>query len=185
MKKNSDKTRAKAWTVICIVLALAAAFVLRGVFVYKAFPLNYEEMISKYSEEYSIDEHLVCAVISAESGFDETALSSRGAMGLMQIMPDTGEWIAGKFSTDGFESGMLYDPETNIKYGCWYLNYLKGIFDGDVSKVLAAYNAGPSRVKEWTDADGKLREIPYVETENYIVKIEKNYEIYKALYPDF
>ncbi len=185
MTKRSNNTKAKAWTVICIVLICAAAFLLRGIIIYKAFPLKHEELILKYSDKYLIDEHLVCAVISAESGFDETALSSPGAMGLMQIMPDTGEWIAGKLGIEGFEPGMLYDPETNIEYGCWYLNYLNGVFDGDVDKILAAYNAGPSRVKEWLDSDGELREIPYAETENYMLKIEKYYEIYKSLYPDF
>ena len=185
MTKSSNKTKIKAWTVICIILICAAAFLLRGVIIFKVYPLEYEELILQYSDEYSIDEHLVCAVISAESGFDSAALSSPGAMGLMQIMPDTGEWIAEKLGIEGFETNMLYDPETNIKYGCWYLNYLNSVFDGDIDKILAAYNAGPSRVKEWLDSDGNLREIPYVETENYMFKIKKNYEVYKSLYPDF
>jgi soluble lytic murein transglycosylase len=187
LSKHSDKTKTKAkiWTVTCLILVCAAAILLRGVFVYKVYPLKYEDLIIKYSTEYAIDEHLVCAVISAESSFKETALSSSGAMGLMQIMPDTGGWIAEKLDMTEFETGMLYDPETNIKLGCWYLNYLNGLFSGDARKVLAAYNAGPSRVKEWLDADGVLKDIPYKETDNYIIKIEKNYEIYKALYADF
>ena len=180
-----DRKTARIWTVLCIVLVLAVAFLLRGVLVYKAFPLEYEELILKYSDEYNIDEHLVCSVISAESSFDETALSSPGAMGLMQIMPDTGGWIAEKLGVEDFEASMLYDPETNIKFGCWYLNYLSGLFDSDFRKVLAAYNAGQNRVFEWLDSDGELREIPYAETEEYILKIEKYYEIYKALYKDF
>ena len=187
MSKHSAKTKnkAKIWTVVCLLLVCAAAILLRGFFVYKIYPLKYEDLIIKYSTEYSIDEHLVCAVISAESSFNETALSGSGAMGLMQIMPDTGSWIAEKIGIDGFETSMLYDPETSIKLGCWYLNYLNALFDGDVRKVLAAYNAGPSRVSEWIDDDGVLTEIPYKETDNYIIKIEKNYEIYKALYADF
>ena len=85
-------------------------FIKRHSHITKAFPLKHKDLILKYSEEYSIDEHLVCAVISAESSFDETALSSPGAIGLMQIMPDTGEWIAGKLSVEGFETSMLYGP---------------------------------------------------------------------------
>ena len=184
-KNINDKNKRKIWTVLCILLVLFTAFFLRGYVVYKVYPLENEDLISKYSKQYSIDEYLVCAVISAESGFDETALSSKGAMGLMQIMPDTGEWAASKAGIDNFETNMLYDPETNIMLGCWYLNYLSDVFDGDIKIVLAAYNAGPSRVREWIDADGVLREIPYIETENYIIKIEKNYSIYKGLYADF
>lgn len=184
-KKNALSKKIKVWTVLCLILVCAAAILLRGVVIYKLYPLDYEELINKYSKEYNVDKHLICAVIKAESGFRETALSTPGAMGLMQVMPDTGSWIADKIGIDSFETSMLYQPEMNIRIGCWYLNYLNGLFDGNARKVLAAYNAGPSRVKEWTDPDGVLREIKFEETENYVVKIERNYDIYKGLYKDF
>lgn len=184
-KKNALNRKLKVWTVLCLILVFAAALFLRGVVIYKFYPLDYQELINKYSKEYNVDKHLICAVIKAESGFRETALSKPGAMGLMQIMPDTGSWAAEKIGIENYRTSMLYQPDINIRIGCWYLNYLNGRFEGDAKKVLAAYNAGPSRVKEWTDSDGVLREIKFEETENYIVKIERNYDIYKGLYKDF
>ena len=183
-KKTSNK-KPKVWTILCLLFIIVIAVLLRSVVVYKFFPLSHEELINKYSEEYNVDKHLVCSVIKAESSFDETALSAPGAMGLMQIMPDTGSWAAEKIGIEDFKTSMLYEPDTNIRIGCWYLNHLSAMFGGDSKKVLAAYNAGPSRVKEWTDADGVLREIRFEETGNYIEKIERNYEIYKSLYKDF
>lgn len=184
-RKDVLNRKLKIWTVLCLLCVIAAALIIRGIWVYKAFPLEHEETIKQYSQEYGIDKFLVCAVIKAESSFNKTALSSPGAMGLMQIMPDTGTWAAEKIGIDQFEISMLYEPDINIRIGCWYLDYLNTKFEGDAKKVLAAYNAGPSRVNDWLDADGVLREIPFEETENYIVKIERNYDIYKGLYKDF
>ena len=184
-KEDTSKRKAIVWTVLCLVFVCVIAFFLRGVLVYKAFPLNYVDEIKNYSGEYSIDEYLISAVIATESGFDATAESSSGAMGLMQIMPDTGVWAAQKIGIESFDVQMLNDPDVNIRIGCWYLNYLKDKYDGDAKKVLAAYNAGPSRVDDWVDNDGVLREIPFVETENYVVKVQRNYNIYKGLYDDF
>jgi soluble lytic murein transglycosylase len=188
MGKQSDSsitTKMKVWTIVCILFACGAAFLLRGVLVYKAFPLYHEELIAKYSAEYDIDKYLVCAVISTESGFDEIAVSSRGATGLMQIMPDTGVWAAEKIGIDSIEDLNLQDPETNIRIGCWYLNHLGKMFNNDSRIVLASYNAGPAKVKSWLDADGTLRDIPYEETENYVQRVSQKYNIYKGLYNDF
>ena len=177
-------TKMKVWTVLCILLVCAAALVVRGVLVYKTFPLDYAESIVKYSEEYDIDKYLVCAVIFAESGFDDTALSPAGAVGVMQIIPGTGVWAAEKIGIESFDEQMLSDPDINIRLGCWYLNHLGEMFDGDPTKVLAAYNAGPSNVKEWLDSDGALREIQHPETENYVLRVNRYYDIYKGLYND-
>jgi|APSaa5957512576_1039674.scaffolds.fasta_scaffold40542_2 soluble lytic murein transglycosylase len=177
-------TKMKIWTVLCILLVCATAFVVRGVLVYKIFPLDYEESIIKYSEEYEIDKYLVCAVIFAESGFDDTARSSAGAVGVMQIIPGTGEWAAEKIGIESYNEQMLLDPDINIRIGCWYLSYLGAKFENDSEKFLAAYNAGPSKVEEWIDSDGTLREIPYEETENYVLRIKRYYNIYKGLYND-
>jgi soluble lytic murein transglycosylase len=152
--------------------------------VYKTFPLKYEESIVKYSEEYGVDKYLVCAVIFAESGFDDAALSSAGATGVMQILPSTGVWAAEIIGIESFDEQMLSDPDINIRIGCWYLNYLGVQFENDSTKFLAAYNTGPSNVQEWIDADGTLRVIPYEETENYVLRIERYYRIYKGLYHD-
>ena len=141
--------------------------------------------------EYGLEPWHVAAVVRCESSFDANATSSVGARGLMQIMPDTGEWIAGKFKeADGFDPDSLYDPETNLKYGCWYLNWLMGRYDRDLTLVTSAYHAGHGTVDKWlTDSavspDGRtlLRDaIPYASTKAYVSRVLTAYEKYEELY---
>jgi soluble lytic murein transglycosylase len=179
----------KVWTVLCLLLVWAAAIALRvGVDSY--FPLEHQDQIKKYSAEFALkdkglDEYHVAAVICTESRFNEKAESAKGAVGLMQILPDTGEWAADKIGIGDYTADSLWKPEVNIRIGCWYLAYLSDMFDGDLEKVFAAYNAGPGNVKDWLEEDGELVDIKHVETQNYVVKIEKYYDIYKRLYSDF
>ena len=184
-RKKADENIKRLWAVVCVVIVCAAAFFLRTSVIYRVFPLDYEDEIAAWSEEYSIDEYLVCAVIRAESSFDETAVSYRGAVGLMQIMPDTGKWVAEKIGIQDYTEDMLDDPSTNIQIGCWYLNYLGGLFDADARKVLAAYNAGPANVQGWLETDSALQDIPFEETEKYLKRVQRYYEIYKGLYDVF
>lgn len=181
---KENKKHAKTWTLICLLLVLAAAFLARGVVVYRFYPLDHQPIIAQNSEEYSLDPYLVSALICAESRFKADAVSPKGAVGLMQIMPDTGEWVAGKIGMEGYSRDVLSDPVVNIKLGCWYLNYLNERFSGDIDKVLAGYNAGPSKVTEWA-GDGQLTDIPYPETEKYLRIVKRNHYIYKGLYNDF
>lgn len=174
----------RLWVVACIALVCAVALLLRGVVIYRIYPLRFTEEINEYSDEYGQDAYFICAVICAESGFDENAVSYRGAIGLMQIMPETGTWAAGKIGITDFTEDMLTDPDVNIQIGCWYLSYLEEMFDGDINKVIAAYNAGPNNVIEWA-GDDELTDIPYEETENYVTKVTRNYQIYKGLYDEF
>lgn len=172
--------------IICIFILL---IIVGGyMFVKTRYPLKYEDYIMKYAEEYHLDPYFVCSIIWTESKFDPEVVSSRGAVGLMQIMPDTGKWIAGKLGMEDFEEENLHDPETNIQMGCWYLKFLSDKFDGDTTKIAAAYNAGHNRVSEWmTDpehsTDGEtLDNIPFEETKNYVKRERQSYEIYKFLY---
>lgn len=174
--------------IILITLAAIAAVIgvlfLRDFLLRKQFPLEHEDLIIKYSEEYSLDPYFVAALIDTESDFIETAVSEDGAQGLMQIMPETAEWIAQKL--DIKEYSML-DPETNIRFGCWYLNFLQEKFSGKEQLMMAAYNAGHNKVNEWLSKgyskDGStLDEIPYAETKNYVNKVSRAYEQYKKLY---
>jgi len=174
----------RIWTIVCIVLVCVIAFLLRGIVVYQFYPLEFKDEIKKYSEEYALDPYFVSSVIRTESSFDETAVSHRGAVGLMQIMPETGIWAAEKIGITDFSADMLTQPDVNIRIGCWYLRYLDDMFEGDQNKVMAAYNAGPSNVKEWA-GDDELESIPFAETENYLVKVTRNYQIYKGLYDEF
>ncbi|MPN55220.1 Soluble lytic murein transglycosylase [bioreactor metagenome] len=125
-----------------------------------------------------------------ESSNDPSAVSDAGAIGLMQIMPDTGTWIAHKLDMDSvYTEDMLYDPETNVRFACWYLKFLTGRFDGDVMEMVAAYNAGHGSVEDWLkdprfSLDGKLTSIPFEQTARYYDKVMAAYENYTTLYPE-
>jgi soluble lytic murein transglycosylase len=153
------------------------------------YPVLYRELIERYADAYQLDPAHVAAVIYCESRYEPAAVSPVGARGLMQIMPDTGGWIAEKLSeTDGYAQDLLFEPEWNIRYGCWYLNYLSGRFDGDFRKITAAYHAGGTRVAQWLEdpnysKDGTaLDAMPAGATNQYVKNVESTYEKYKELY---
>ncbi len=146
---------------------------------------GYEGLISEYSEKYGLTPSLVYAVIECESGFDEKAVSAAGASGLMQLMPDTFEWILPNVS--GGEERDIFSPRQNIEAGCRYLSYLIKRFNV-IETALAAYNAGEGTVYRWLQDpelsdDGKnLKEIPYLETKLYVSKVTRRAAEYeKAL----
>ena len=154
-------------------------------------PDEYVVYVEKYSAEFGVPTDLVWSVIKTESGFDSSAVSSKGAVGLMQMMPATFEWLTDDILREYLGIGMLYDPETNIKYGTYYLSRLYNRF-GDWDTALAAYNGGEGNVSEWlkdkkySDDGIKLKtdKIPdeYSETKNYVKKVNKALEKYKKLY---
>ena len=152
------------------------------------FPIKYEEAVTKYSQIYELDPYMVYSIIKVESSFDEKAESNKGARGLMQITPSTGEWIAEKLKIKEFDSDDLFLPEINIMMGTWYFNYLTEKFDNDITLAIAAYNAGPGNVQNWLNDEDisrngeELNRIPYRETENYVKKFNNAYEQYKELY---
>lgn len=154
------------------------------------YPLAYRQEIDQYSKQYGLDPARVAAVIYCESSFRPEAVSSAGARGLMQIMPDTGEWIAGKLGEGDYTHEGLFEPERNIRYGCWYLNYLENRFDADIVKVTAAYHAGGGRVDEWLgneaySKDGEtLSSIPSDATSTYVKRVQAAYAKYKEIYAD-
>lgn len=120
----------------------------------------------------------VAAVILCESSYRPQAVSNVGAMGLMQIMPETGKWIAQKLDVeDIYTDDSLFDPETNIRFGCWFLSYLMEKYDGDMTRTTAAYHAGEGTVKKWlqeeeNSPDGvSLSSIPSSVTNNYVKKV--------------
>ena len=173
---------------VLVALAGVLALLLARHMEYRTYKLTYEQEIKKYAAEFNLDPYLVASVIHVESGNRPSVTSSAGATGLMQLMPDTAEWICGKLSLD-YDETMLKDPAVNVRLGCWYLRFVKDRFENDQA-ALAAYNAGHSIVAKWLqDAqysqDGKaLINIPYQQTSDYVVKITNAYEKYKKLYPD-
>lgn len=153
---------------------------------HKIFPQKHQDFVSKYSKEYGVPEYIVYSTIKVESNFDSGAVSNKGAIGLMQITPDTFDWLQ-MLMHESLDQRMLYDPETNIRYGTYLLSYLYDQF-GNWETVHAAYNAGMTRVKGWlgtpeySDGDGNLKNIPFDETRAYVKKIADTVTEYKKLY---
>lgn len=192
-KKRASRRNMLIICVMCIVLlGLIGMYYLTDYLDFTRinnYPMAYEDVIDKYADEYRLDSALVCAVVYTESKFDANAVSQAGACGLMQVMPETGEWIAGKLGIrDTYTSDMLFDPDTNIRFGCWYLNFLFTRYQGDTRKALAAYNAGQGNVDKWLtqpecSSDGvNLDHIPFRETRNYVKKVKAAHDIYIDLY---
>ncbi len=174
-----------------IIILLAVAFLILSLGYYAArqlYPLKYTDIVEKYSDEYSVDKALVYAVIKCESNFREDAVSSVGAIGLMQMTPDTFEWVQKKLDGDViYDDSMLFDPEISIKYGVCLLKMHLEEF-GSTDLAIAAYHAGRGKVNEWlSDAsispDGEtIDSIPYDDTSYHVDKVIKTIEIYEYLY---
>ncbi len=167
---------------LCLVLLV---YTVGCVFNY-LYPMTYCQEISDYAQLYDVDSALVASVINTESGFNEKAVSSKGAVGLMQIMPSTAEWIS-KLLGKEYSDENLLEANFNIEIGTYYLSYLKNYFKSE-ELALCAYNAGQGNVKNWLNnteysQDGKtLIKIPFEETKNYLNKVYKNYHYYKNKY---
>ncbi len=137
--------------------------------------------VEAWSKHYGLDEDLVYAVIYAESGGKIEAQSDAGAVGLMQLMPATAQWIADKEGIS-YNKNALWLKDTNIRLGCAYLAYLSGIYK-HTDNVLAAYNAGPANADRWLQddrysKDGIITSPPYGETASYIKKVNTLKNIY-------
>ncbi|MDR3552556.1 MAG: lytic transglycosylase domain-containing protein [Clostridia bacterium] len=180
-----------AW--ILAVVAILLALGLLWHFGYKrlrmaAYPMKYPQLVEKYAKQNNLQPALVFAVIRCESSFNPNAVSSIGALGLMQITPDTFQWEQSKLHEKAaLTADALYDPETNIRYGTALLAQLTTEFT--VSETaLAAYHAGPSKVKKWL-ADSsyshdhlRLYYIPFADTRAYVRKVIATEQIYLDLY---
>lgn len=180
-------------TVIAVVVLGIGALGLWMLFEQKSEPMvttcivEYEDLIRQYAAENDIPPAYVASVIMAESSYRPEAVSSVNAQGLMQILPSTAEWIAGKFGEE-YAEGCLFDPETNIRYGCWYLGFLMKRYDGDMRCSSSAYHAGQGTVDKWLEdpqysSDGKtLNVIGFDSTDTYVKRVLKYYESYEEIY---
>ena len=153
----------------------------------QAYPQGYAEYVTVYAEKYGVPENLVYAVIRTESDFESGAISRVEAVGLMQIMPSTFKWLTNDVLFEHLNEGMLFDPETNIRYGTYYLSYLYDRY-GDWELALAAYNGGLGNVDKWlendayADGEGGLKKIPFKETKHFVSRVSKAWEKYDKLY---
>lgn len=155
--------------------------------------VTWQDTIEHYAAQYNLQPAFVMAIIRNESSFRTNAESSVGARGLMQLMPDTAQWIAGKLDDDDYTFDRMWDADTNIRYGCWYLNYLSKLFRGDAVLVSAAYHAGQSTVTQWLSdpaksSDGVTLDLDRLSdgpTKQYVGRVTQTYGIYQTLlYPD-
>ena len=142
------------------------------------YPLRYEQIVRGHARNYHLDPALLAAVIYQESKFKADAKSHQGAIGLMQLLPDTAKGIALHTGGTAFRVEDLYDPEINVRYGAWYLRHLLRTY-GDERTALAAYNAGQATVDRWR-RDGTGIEFP--ETRAYVSRVEDLKEIYRDAY---
>ncbi|MCX7904697.1 MAG: lytic transglycosylase domain-containing protein [Caloramator sp.] len=167
--------------IFLLIIVLLLLLNLKNIF--KIFyPIKYDKYVVKYSKRYNVDPYLIYALIKAESNFDKNALSHKGAIGLMQITPNTGRYISNLLKEKNYRDGDLFDPEKNIKYGVFYFKKLYSDFGYDLDLALAAYNAGEGNVRRWIINNKLKEEMLFKETKLYIKKVKKYYMIYKWIY---
>ena len=154
-------------------------------YIHSLYPFHYWDLISNWSRDRKLSPALVIGLMRQESRFEAQIRSRSGAIGLMQIMPDTGSWIANK---KGVNSYNLDRPEDNINFGTWYLDYTHSRFSDNSMLAVASYNAGPGAIGRWVesrglgDPDEFVNNIPYDETRDYVSKVFGNYWNYLRLY---
>jgi soluble lytic murein transglycosylase len=153
-----------------------------------AYPLGYPSWINQFAQKENLDPAFLTAVILEESRFDPQAVSPAGARGLMQVLPATANQIVKRVKVDAYSDNLLFDPETNLRLGSWYLSSLLEEFKGKEIGALAAYNAGPHMAREWLAKDPTAPEdefvenIPYAETRNYVIRVLGSARVYRMLY---
>lgn len=169
---------------LTVVMLLVAILGVVALFVYETsppwyerirYPLRYSEYIRVHAHEHGLDPALVAAVIYQESKFKPGAKSSSGAIGLMQVTPETAHGIALRTGGNAFRTGDLYDADINIRYGAWYLANLFSKYHSE-RLVLAAYNAGQGNVDQWR---ANNEPIPFPETREYVKRVERLRVIYR------
>lgn len=190
MKHDGKKSHHVLIIALILLVSIGAGFLSDfaiTLFEKNAYKREYSEYVTAYSQKYGVPETLVFSVIRTESSFDSGAVSSAGAVGLMQLLPDTFTWLTDEILFEHLETGMLYDPETNIRYGTYYLSRLYDRY-GRWDLALAAYNGGPGNVDKWladsnyADGEGGLRRIPFKETRQFVKKVTDAWDMYERLY---
>ncbi len=187
------KRRKRFVWVLLVLVILAVSLPIAATKIYNTiqrslYPIHYQELVEKYSEEYGLDTTLLYSIINTESSFQPDAVSSVGARGLMQLTSDTFDWVKSRLGEDEsltFDS--MFDPETNIRFGSYLISYLIGRFQNQ-DTALAAYHAGMGNVNKWLQneeysSDGvTLHTIPFGDTTWYVQKINQTILKYQQLY---
>lgn len=181
----------------CVLLVCVVLLITSNTFWRWMYPIGYQALIQDAASSIQVDPLLVASVIRVESKFQKEDVSHAGAIGLMQLMPDTALWIANQAQTEGkpikgYDAGQtsagLGIPTVNIQLGSWYIHHLIDQFQGNEVAAIAAYNAGPQRVQQWLASgqwDGQLvtsDKIPVGETRHFVGRVLYNYNLYKRIY---
>ncbi|MBQ1502346.1 MAG: lytic transglycosylase domain-containing protein [Firmicutes bacterium] len=195
MKKRRRGCGCATFIIMIILLGAAALWALNNKDKIEQlfYPLDYEGIVAERCEEYGVDKWLAMALIREESGFKQDAVSNAGAYGLMQLMPDTASWLIERGGFDISVDQAIYDAESNITIGVYYLSVLKDVYLGKVrgtaeAAMIAAYNAGIGSVDSWLEEgvwDGStetLADIPYDETRAHVSNVLKSRDAYQRLY---
>ena len=156
------------------------------------YPLEYKDEIVRQARAYNLDPALIASIIYNESSFRSESESITGARGLMQLMPDTAEWIAGQTGIVDYSAERLYDPETNIMFGCWYLNHIREVINDDIATMVFAYYEGEGRTKaylsnsvddqDWNERVVDIDKMDDGPTKSYVQRVVNTYQIYQMLY---
>ena len=184
MGKNNALSRFLRYFITILLLALLSYFTY-SFYLSIAYPLQFKSLIKRYARLNKVDPYLLCAIIREESRFDPEVMSEKGAVGLMQIMPRTADWVSKK-AEYRLRDGDLQQPEINIKFGSWYYSYLERKYKNQ-KLALAAYNGGTANVNRWIRKHGidKTKEsIPFQETKNFVSRVISTAGIYQRLYPE-
>ncbi|MDR3195391.1 MAG: lytic transglycosylase domain-containing protein [Endomicrobium sp.] len=146
---------------------------------------RYDDYINEYSNKFGVDALLVRSVIKRESDLNPEAVSNKGAVGLMQIMPKTAREVAVELSVSDYSSDKLKDPQINIMFGAYYLRKLLDYYNNNLILALAAYNAGIGNVDMWLreipDLSVNAEKMPFNETKNYVKSVMFIYKIHKSI----
>lgn len=173
---------------IVVVLAVVTFLFLRGPEAWQRFyyPLEHADAITESAERHEVNPYLVAAMIDAESDWESGIVSEAGAVGLMQVLPETAEDLRerGLVDEETVSSGDLSDPDVNIEYGTAYIRLLVERYH-EIETAVAAYNAGLANVDEWAEEGEDIRErIEFPETRHYLLRVVRARDVYEDLYPD-
>ncbi len=182
----SQNERATISTVAAALGDMGTAGGFAGSDFIETLPRAYEWLVVPAARRYGLDPNLLLAVMRVESAYQKHIVSYAGAVGLMQIMPRTGQLIAHALGQDDFTTADLLDPRVNLEFAAWYLASLLERFDGHLPLAIAAYNGGPHNVRRWiqesapgTPLDVLLERIPFTQTHRYVRKVLVHYQAYR------
>jgi len=176
------------FAIVIIILLILTIYFLNIVLIKKIYKTDYSEIIEKYSQKYEVEKELIYAIIKTESNFDSNAVSTSNAKGLMQLMESTAKEIGTNYNINLTDDN-IFEPEINIEIGTIYISQLLEKYNNK-ELALAAYNAGYGNVDKWISQNiissngSDIENVPFKETNIYIRKVIRDYNIYKKILND-